>query len=473
MFTSYEILKGENRKREFKQQLPSAANISKTVVAFSNGAGGKLIIGVANKGEILGVIDREIMDLPDRISNIIYDTCYPAIIPEIYTENIDGKNILIVKIYPGNLKPYYIKSEGKLKGTYIRVGATNKPADIEMINELERQRRNMSFDEECVYDFDLNGLDLTKIIKDFKKFTEKDLTDEGLINLKLIKEENGIKYPTYALMLLTNSNYFEYAKIKCARFKGIDVGEFIDQKEFSGSIYEQVENTMNFAKMYLSKRGKISDLQRQDEYEVPLISIREAVANAVVHRDYSISGADIKFAIFDDRIEITSPGLLPKTLDIDDIKMGRSEIRNKVIARFFKELRFIEEWGTGIRRIIASCKVAGLKEPEFIETGMFFKTILYKYNNELVAESSGLVANSNGLVAKNQLNIYDKYVLSKTEKIIIDYLQKHKSINNSEGILATGLSSAGVRKNFVSLQAKGLIYAVGKGRSRYYILNAI
>lgn len=472
MFTSYEILKGENRKLEFKQQLPSALNISKTVVAFSNGAGGILIIGVANKGEILGVTDREIMDLPDRISNIIYDTCYPAIIPEIYTENIDGKNILIVKIYPGNLKPYYIKSEGKIKGTYIRVGATNKLADIEMINELERQRRNMSFDEECVYDFDLNDLDLTKIIKDFKKFTEKDLTDEGFINLKPIREENGIRYPTYALMLLTNSKYFEYARIKCARFKGDDVGEFIDQKEYSGPIYEQVENTMNFAKMYLSKRGKISDLQRQDEYEVPLISIREAVANAVVHRDYSISGADIKFAIFDDRIEITSPGLLPKTLDIDDIKMGRSEIRNKVIARFFKELRFIEEWGTGIRRIIASCKDAGLKEPEFIETGMFFKTILYKYDNELIAESSGLVANSSGLVAKNQLNIYDKYVLTKTERIIIEYLQKQSSINNSEGILATGLSPAGVRKIFVSLQEKGLIYPVGKGRSRCYILNA-
>lgn len=458
----YEILKGENRRIEFKQQLPSISNVAKTIVAFSNGAGGKLIIGVKNDGEILGVSDYDIIDLPDRISNIMYDACYPAIIPEIYTENINGKNIMVVKIYPGNLKPYYIKREGKVKGTYIRVGATNKLADMEMIVELERQRRNVSFDEECAYDYDIDKLNFEKVKKDFNKLTGKDIDDEGFINLKLIREENGIKYPTNAALLLTDSNYFEYARIKCARFKGNDIGEFIDQKEYCGPIYEQFENTVNFAKMYISKSGKITGLQRQDEYEVPLVAIREAVANSVVHRDYSISGADIKFAVFDDRIEITSPGLLPKTLDIHDIKIGRSEIRNKVIARFFKELRYIEEWGTGIRRIIESCKSMGLKEPEFIETGMHFKTILYKVSNELVAESSGLVAESSGLA---------KHKLSQNERVILEYVQKNKSITNKKGIQETRLSPAGVRKIFVALQQKGLIEAIGEGRSRQYVLK--
>ncbi|MEL7597632.1 MAG: ATP-binding protein, partial [Clostridiaceae bacterium] len=186
-----EIEKGESRKLEFKEHLPESMKISKTVVAFSNGAGGKLIIGINDEGQVTGVSDEEVLEIPDKISNIIYDSCYPAIIPEIYIENINGKKVIIVEVFPGNLKPYYIKSKGKLKGTYIRVGATNKLSDEEMIMELERQKRNISFDEECVYDYDLLNIDLSKLKNDFYRYTEKELNEENLVNLKLIKEENG------------------------------------------------------------------------------------------------------------------------------------------------------------------------------------------------------------------------------------------------------------------------------------------
>lgn len=365
-----------------------------------------------------------------------------------------------MEVFPGNLKPYYIKSKGKLKGTYIRVGATNKLSDEEMIMELERQKRNISFDEECVYDYDLLNIDLSKLKNDFYRYTEKELNEENLVNLKLIKEENGIKYYIKALVLLTHNKIFHYARIKCARFKGNDIGEFIDQKEFSGPLYEQVENTMNFAKTHINKSGKITELQRIDEYEIPLVAVREAISNAVVHRDYSISGADIKFAIFDDRIEITSPGLLPKTLDIEDIKMGRSEIRNKIIARFFKEINFIEEWGTGIRRIIKSCTDAGLEEPEFIETGMFFKVVIKKKSNDRVAISGDKVAISG-----------DKTELNNKESEIVDYIKNNGRITNKEARELTKLLSSGVRKIFDVLTQKELIIAVGDKKSRYYILK--
>ena len=384
-----EIEKGESKKLEFKETFPDSSKISKTAVAFSNGAGGKLIIGVNDNREIVGVSDEDIFEFSDRISNIIYDSCYPMIIPEIYSENINGKNAVIVQIYPGNLKPYYLKRYGKNNGTYIRIGATNKRADAEAIMELERQKRNISFDEECIYEYSLSDMDIEKLKNDFFKYTRRELNEEALLNMKLIKEENDKKYPTKALGLLAaKNNIFEFARIKCARFKGYDTEEFIDQKEFNGPLYNQIENAIIFAKTHIKKRGKIKGLQRIDEYDIPIVAIREAIANAVVHRDYSISGSDIKFAIFDDRVEITSPGSLPKTLDVDDIKMGRSEIRNKVIARFFKEIGFIEEWGTGIKRIISSCSAMNLKEPQFIETGMFFKVIIYNTSNDKVAISS-------------------------------------------------------------------------------------
>lgn len=455
------VSKGEGKKIEFKQQFPSGSSIAKTAVAFSNGAGGKLLIGVMNDGTINGISDNEVLEFPDRISNIIYDTCYPAIIPEIYSENIENKNILVIQIYPGNLKPYYIKSEGKINGTYIRVGATNKLADQEMIIELERQRMNVSFDEEYVFDVDIDNIDLKSLSADFLGYTGKNLNESEMINLKILKNENGRMLPSKAAMLLTGSRYFEFARIKCARFKGNDVGEFIDQKEIAGSIYAQVENALNFAKMYIAKKGVITELQRIDEYEVPMVAIREAITNAVVHRDYSISGSDIKLAIFDDRIEITSPGQLPKTLDIEEIKQGRSEIRNKVIARFFKELRFIEEWGTGIKRIIKTCEEAGLKEPDFIETGMHFKVIIYKQSSDKVAISSDNVA------IKNNEN-----VLTESERLIVRYLETNESINNRIAREITSLSPAGARKLFESLSNKKIIKAFGENKSRYYVLNS-
>lgn len=116
-----DIKKGESRKLEFKEYLPESSKISKTVIGFSNGAGGKLIIGVNDNGEITGISDDDVLEIPDKISNIIYDSCYPAIIPEIFVENVNGKNVIIIEVFPGNLKPYYLKNKGKFKGTYIRV----------------------------------------------------------------------------------------------------------------------------------------------------------------------------------------------------------------------------------------------------------------------------------------------------------------------------------------------------------------
>lgn len=471
-----DIEKGESRKLEFKEYLPESSKIYKTIIGFSNGAGGKLIIGVNDGGEITGVSDDEVLEIPDKISNIIYGTCYPAIIPEIYIEKINGKNVIIIEVFPGNLKPYFVKNKGKLKGTYIRVGATNKLADEEMIMELERQKRNISFDEECVYDYDLSNMNFSKLTNDFFKFTERKLNEENLINLKLIKEEHGIKHVTKALILLTNNNLFDYARIKCARFKGKHMGEFIDQKEFRGSLYEQVENAIKFAKSHINKGGRIGELQRIDEYEIPIVAIRELISNAVVHRDYSISGADIKFAIFDDRIEITSPGLLPKTLDIEDIKIGRSEIRNKVIARFFKEIRFIEEWGTGINRIIKSCIDAGLEEPEFMETGMFFRVTINKNRVNKVAINGDKIAINSDKIREGRnkaIGHVDRIQLSDAEDKIISYLKEYESITNRKAREITGLSSSGVRKVFKCLIKKKLITALGDKKSRYYKLQII
>lgn len=469
------IKNGENRRNEFKEKLPKHDQIAKTVVAFSNGAGGKLIIGIEDQtNKVVGLSDDDVVQLPDQISNIIYDSCYPIIIPEIYSERIGDQTVLVVEVFPGPLKPYYLKNKKKLEGTYIRIGPSNRVADHEMMMELERQKRNISFDEEVIYDLNEAAVDFEKLQNDFHEYTGKELTRRDLFNLKLLSEVSGTIYPTKAGLLLAGrkENQPEYARVKSARFQGNKTEEFIDQKEFQGPLYTQVEEAMKFAKMYIAKSGKIEGIQRHDRYEVPLIAIREALINAVVHRDYSVTGSDIKFAIFDNRIEIVSPGVLPKTLDINDIIVGRSEIRNKVIARFFNEIGFIEQWGTGIQKMISACREAGIEMPQFIESGYFFKVVIFKANQLESDYSEEVHAFSGDKVAKSsdkKQNGSDK--VNGSEQIILEYLEDYAEISNQTVRELTGLSQSGARKVLSKLNKKGFVEAIGERRGRTYRLK--
>ena len=137
----------ESRRLEFKEMLPKGDQLARTVVAFANGAGGKIVFGVKNKPrEIVGIPEDRLFALEERISSLIFDRCAPTIIPEIYIQAAQGKNLLVIEIFPGPQKPYYLKSKGKHKGAYVRIGSSNRPASDEMLEALERQRRKISFD---------------------------------------------------------------------------------------------------------------------------------------------------------------------------------------------------------------------------------------------------------------------------------------------------------------------------------------
>ena len=140
MTLTEQIQKGESKQLEFKRTLPKNENVAKTIIAFSNTAGGKLVIGVDDNHEIIGVDDSLVFNMQDKIASIIADNCSPAIIPEIYNINIGGKLILVIEVVRGNLKPYFLKKQGKADGTYIRIGATNRVADLETIADLNRQK---------------------------------------------------------------------------------------------------------------------------------------------------------------------------------------------------------------------------------------------------------------------------------------------------------------------------------------------
>ncbi|MBN2652157.1 MAG: hypothetical protein JXR63_07230 [Spirochaetales bacterium] len=260
---------------------------------------------------------------------------------------------------------------------------------FKMDKNLERQRVNISFDEEANFEIEFENLELEILNKRFEK-VGKELTKEKLLLLKLIKEENNKIYPTNGLLILLGMT--ENAVAMCSRFKGKNMNIFIDKKEYSGNLFTQLENIEGFIQNHTNLRGEIIGLQRIDTYEIPQVAIREALVNAFVHRDYSNLGRNIKIAIYDDRLEIVSPGGLPNGLTNEDLFSGKSEIRNRVIARVFKELSYIEQWGSGINKIKSACLEQDLEEPIIEESGDFVGVRFFRdcvLENDTIAENIG------------------------------------------------------------------------------------
>jgi predicted HTH transcriptional regulator len=373
----------EGRKIEFKETLPSGNKLERTAVAFSNDAGGEIYIGVKSPPRmIVGVPEDELIKLEERIGNLIYENCYPTIIPDILFQNIDGKHIIIVKIHPGSLTPYYIKSLGKEQGTFVRAGSSNKLADREIIEELERRRRNISFDSTIFYDAAPSELKWSSFTKLYMEKTGKEINKSSLSNLGLIKKENEKEYPTVSAVLLSDKlikqKYFHYSKIECARFKGITTDTTLDSKTIDEPICLQPDLAIAFVQRNIKKGSKIGDVYREERWEYPLLAVRELIINAVIHRDYSFQGKDIKVAIFDDMLEITSPGTIPPTIDINDLTSGQSEIRNRTLAPIFKELKLIEQWGTGFKKLSDELKEYPEIEIKFNEPGLSFQVQFIK-----------------------------------------------------------------------------------------------
>jgi len=172
---------------------------------------------------------------------------------------------------------------------------------------------------------------------------------ESLVKLGLVKTENEKQYPTVSSTLLSDNEikqrYFPYAKIECARFIGTKTDNTLDSKTIDESICLQPDLAVAFVERTIKKGSKIGRVYREEHWEYPMLAVREIIINAVIHRDYSLQGKDIKIAIFDDMLEITSPGTIPPSIDLNNLSSGQSEIRNKTLGPIFKELQLIEQWG--------------------------------------------------------------------------------------------------------------------------------
>lgn len=377
------INKPEGRRLEFKENMPSRADLARTVVAFANDSGGDIYLGIRNNPrEITGLPDKELVELEEQISNLIYSRCSPGIIPDISFLSVDDKHLIKITIYRGNMPPYYLKEKGKLEGTYIRVGSANRLADLSIIEELERKKRNISYDGEILTDKQAIQLSAGSFQSFYLEKTGEAPGIQEMKILELIKEDQGVLWPTNAYVLFSDDElrrkYFNFAKVECARFKGTGSEEFIDQKSIQSNIALQAEEAYNFVLRHINKGAFVQGVYTQSRWEYPVVAIREVIRNAVVHRDYSLKGKDIKIAVYDDMVEITSPGLLPPSIDYNEMESRQSDARNRVIAPVFKLLGIIDQWGNGLKLIADELKEYPEIEFRWRETGLSFQVQFVK-----------------------------------------------------------------------------------------------
>ncbi len=437
----------EGKTLEFKRDLSSPDGALKTLVAFANTAGGTLLVGVEDRtARVRGV--QHALEVEERIASLISDSIAPRLAPDIEILPWRRTQLIAVQVYPSPARPHYIKRDGAETGTYVRVGSTNRRADADMIQELRRVVRGESFDEQAMPDLDSEALDFRAASESFapvRKLARHDLT-----TLRLVTNHQGRRVPTVGGMLLfgvDRAAHFPDAWIQVGRFAGVNKARIADHAELRELPVLAIEQAIQFIEKHSTHGAEIGRVRRKERWNLPPLAVREALINAVAHADYSQRGAPIRVSLFDDRIEIESPGLLPSGLTVEDLERGVSKLRNRVIGRVFHALGLIEQWGSGVQRMIAACREAGLAPPRFEEIATRFRVTIY---TEPVSRPA----------------------VEKTDWTILETLSDGDGKLTSEIAAVIGLTPRATRTRLARLVESGLLREVGTGpqdpKRRYF-----
>lgn len=470
------LFSGESKNVEYKVTLPDKSEkCMKTIVAFANTQGGKLIVGIDDKThEIVGVENEILFQVMDGIANAVSDSCMPQIIPDIEPQTVDGKTVIVVSVEAGKNRPYYLKSKGKENGTYIRVAGTSRQAFPEKIRELEMEGARISWDELTCVGYSVSDEATERLCQDIENFrkkagmTEHSVKKEQLINWKILKQSEGQVMATNAYALLT-SDYFPFSKTQCAVFKGTDRAVFLDKREFTGPIYAQIESAVDFVLRNIRLGARIDGLVRKEKYELPLEAIREMIINAHCHRNL-LDESCIQVAVYDDRLEVTSPGGLYNGLTYEEVMNGHSKIRNKAIANIFSQMGLVEAWGSGIKRILNAAKEYGLLEPKFQEFDNMFRVELFRdslpmtLENKNIGETSEKHRRSIGEVSEKQETVD----FNSTQLEILKLLMENNRLSAVKLAEKIGVASRNIENNIKKLKELDILVRHGSPKNGYW-----
>lgn len=427
----------ESPQLELKEQIN--AEFKKEIIAFANTDGGEIYVGIARDGSITGIADPE--SEMEKIGNMIRDGIKPDLTAYTSIERVedDGKNLIRVSVSRGLKRPYHLTDKGlKPAGVFVRHGVSSVPATDEAIRQMLRESDGTTFDkmrsvnQELTFEYAEKTFQASQIA--FDALHKRTL---GLIDV------DGY-YTNAALLLSDQCGHI----IRCAVYEGTGKNKFKTRKEFSGSILKQMDDAYSFLSLNNNLRATFDGLRRIDHADYPEEAMREALVNAVVHRDYDYSGSII-INIYDDRMEFISLGGLVKGLTLADIRGGVSQPRNAVIANVFYRLELIESYGTGIQKILESYAGCGI-EPKFAPAPASFVVTLPNRNTaETTASDPGL----------------------SREENILRLMAKQGAVTRKDVEQLLGCSSFPANKALAALVEQGKIMKTGAARGTKYVLK--
>mgnify|MGYP002563445967 FL=1 len=415
-------------------------DIKKEIIAFANGEGGRLYIGVRDDGTVTGLESVDNVSL--QISNMVRDAIKPDLTMFLHykTIEIEEKQVLEIEIQRGTERPYYIAKKGlRPEGVYVRQGYSAVPANDTAIRRMIKETDGDRFEEMRSLEQNLTFVETSR------EFARRNV-EFGLQQMKTLKllNNDGI-YTNLGLLLSEQCKH----TIKVAVFQGTDQSVFKDRREFSGSLFKQLNEVYEYIDMHNQTQSTFNKLLRIDTRDYPEDALREALLNLMVHRDYGFQASAL-ISIYEDRIEFVSVGGLVSGIDLEDIMMGISVCRNQNLANVFYRLQLIEAYGTGIRKILNAYHDVKQK-PEIQHTQNAFKIILPNRNQSLERKEE-----------------YE--VLSKTEQQIIELMKQNGKLSRKEIETKLELSTSTVLRLLKKLTEKNLVVQNREGRKVNYHL---
>jgi len=418
----------------------------KVIFAFANKDGGELIIGVDDNGNPIGVKKSKklLEDIPNKIRNKL------GIIPSVKIEKVKGKDIIHIFIKPSSVS---ISHNGKY---YVRSGSNSFELKGEELTNFLIEKSGKTWDEFVEEKAGFDDIDI-KTIDEFKKYAVDRIPsivaekDYQIILEKLnLLEDKKLKKAAILLFAKNPQRFYPAAYLKIGKF--LTETDIQSSDIVEGNLFGQITNALEILRSkYLISKIKYEGIHRREILEYPYEALREAIINALIHRNY-IGASSIQIRVYNDRLVIMNEGKLPPEVPVEKLKTEHlSKPRNTLLADVFYKAGFIESWGRGTIKILEKCQEQGLPEPDFEEEHGVMKVVFYK--DKFTEEN------------------LKKLGISERQIKAVMYVKEKGKITNKEYRELTGLSDEGARLDLIELSKRNLIQPIGKGRSAHYILG--
>lgn len=438
----------------------SVSRLAAALVGMANTNGGTVLIGIAPRsGQVQGVPDPE--EATDRVfqAAVLADPPLVLPVPTLHKVGTDQVYVLSINV-PRGLPNIY-----SLEGRFLwREGRQTNPLGARKLRELLIERGSIHFESRVPPGAGLDDLDWDQV-QDYLSVLgvpPGSRPEEVLFRRGCLQREDGELRPSYAALLLFGrfpQQWVPNASILAARFPGVNFSDNFVKQDLFGTLPDQLKKAEIFIKENMRRVARLVGLQRQETTEYPFEAVRELLVNAVAHRDYNFQGDNIHLNIFNDRLEIQSPGLLPGPVTLENLLQARFS-RNAVIVQVLSDLGYIERLGYGLDRVVRMLRQQNLRQPKFDETAGCFRVTLFGSLSE------------DELNTLPDLKLYQAMDLNPRQQMALSYLAVNRRINSaSYQDLCPDVHAETLRRDLADLVSRGILLKIGDKRATYYILK--